>query len=174
VCLDQFVDHGLDLGDRERGAGVGVHHHGLVDVVAALLERGAHRQLGDVHERPVQRSALRRELPDRDRVDAVDVDPARHLDATSLREIVDQPVVADVSVLEAALAGDERVDVAGRQLALSLDWDRRAVGKARACLLVFLEVLDRTSDVLVDGDPIALDLVVVVHEPGHILRAVLA
>src|SRR5262249_52647687 len=102
------------------------------------------------------------------------VDPAGHLDATPLWEIVDQPVVADVSVLEAALAGDEGVDVPGRELALPVDRDRRALGQARARLLVLLEVLDRAADVLVDGDSVALDLVVVVHEPGHVLRAVLA
>src|SRR5262249_9754073 len=95
-------------------------------------------------------------------------------DATSLRKIVDQTVIADVAVLEPTLAGDERVDVAWRQLTLPQNRDRCALGQAHPRLLVFLEVLDRAADVLVDWDAIPLDLVIAVHEPGHVLGAVLA
>src|SRR6185437_5155167 len=135
---------------------------------------GAHRQLGDVQERPVERGALRGELADCDRVNAVAIDPAGHLDAASLRKVVDQAGVPDVAVLESALARDERVDVAWRQLTLPLDRYRDALGQARARLLIVLEVLDRAADVLVDRDPVAVDLVVVAHEPGHVLGTVLA
>ena len=47
-------------------------------------------------------------------------------------------------------------------------------GQAPTDVLVLREVLPRAPQVLADRDPVALELVVVSHEPGHILCAVLA
>src|SRR5262249_14603957 len=109
------------LRDGQRRTSVGVEHHGLMDVVAAPLQRRSHRQLSDVYECPVERGALRRQRADTDRVNTFAVHVARNLDAAALREGVDQAVVADVGVFETALPGDKRVDIARGELALALD-----------------------------------------------------
>ena len=172
--LDQLVDHLSDLGDRQRRAGIGVEHHSLVDMITPLLERSPHRQLCDVHERAVERRTLRRQRADRDRMHPVAVDPAWDLDAAALRQVVDQTVVANVPVLQAPLACDERVDVARRELALVFDRELCARREPAARLLILVQVLEGASDVLVDRDPVALELFLVRHEPRHVLGAVLA
>ena len=58
------------VGDGERRGRVGVEQDRLQHVVAASLEGGAHRQLGDVQEGAVERGALRRQVAHRHRVHA--------------------------------------------------------------------------------------------------------
>ena len=48
LALDELGDHRDDLLGRERGGGVGIHERGLIDEIAAFLERGLHRELDDV------------------------------------------------------------------------------------------------------------------------------
>src|SRR5579862_102205 len=174
VGIDQLIDHRVDRVDGQRRAGIRVKHDCLIDVVTPLLERGPHRQLGHVHERPVERRALRGKAADADWMHAITVDLAGHLDAAARWKVVDQALVANIPVLEPGLASDERMDVAGRQLTFALDCEAGALGKACPDSLVFVEVVERALDVLVDGYPVALELIVVSHEPRDVLGTVLA
>jgi hypothetical protein len=55
MLREQLVDEGADLGERQLGARVRIEHRGVVDVVAAAVEGGAHGQLVHVQVRPDQR-----------------------------------------------------------------------------------------------------------------------
>ena len=83
-------------------------------------------------------------------MDAIAVHVARDLHAAALREIIDQALVANIAVLEATLAGDERVDVARGELALAFDREIDARGEIPSGLLVLLEILTRAAEVFVD------------------------
>ena len=154
---------------------VRVEHRGEADAVRPLLEHCAHRQLDDVHVGPVQRREMRRVVGHLRRPHAGRVDEARHLDARSRpaapagdrcsarcrRSRVGSPVTIEL-MIAAAYSFDRASSIGSPR--------RERVPHTRE----LVEVLFAAADVLADRDAEALELLVVAHEPWHVLGQVLA
>ena len=152
----------------------GIQQRGLVDQVAPLLERRAHRELHDVEERAVQREASAAATPRPRAAAALRRDRRRHLDARVVGQALDAAVVADVACRPRVGAGLDRAHDLRRELVVELHLEFLA-GVERALGLGELrQVLVAPAEVLVDLAPELLDLVVVMQEPGHVLAGMLA
>ena len=174
VRLDHGVDQLRDRLGRKRRRGVRVEQHRVAHMGAVAFERRADGQLADVQERAVERRELRGQRADRRGLHPVSVDEARNLDARTVRQVRDQPVVSDVPVDDPRLSGRDRVDDQRGVLEAALDLERPAGRQRPPHLGVELEVLLAPAHVLVDGHAEPLDHLVASHEPRQVLGRVLA
>ena len=76
VGLDQLVAHGDDVVHGQFRAGVGIQHHGLVDIVLFQRARGFNGQKLHVDIRAIQRRALFGQIADEGGLHAVFVHQA--------------------------------------------------------------------------------------------------
>jgi hypothetical protein len=121
-------------------------------------------------KRSVERQALRRQLTERHRLDAVATDLHRHLDAGFLGQTLDEVLVADVPVELGLDAGIERADELARELVVALDLQLLAGIERAFDPLPLGEVVLGAPQVLVDLDPVPRDLVVVARNQGTYRR----
>ena len=99
--------------ERQLGRRVRIEHRRVLGVVLAAGDDRLDRQLLHVDVGLHQRRELRRQAADADRLDAVVVDQARHLDAGAVGQVVDVAAVLDVAVDDDRLAGHLGEDDAG-------------------------------------------------------------
>src|SRR5215208_2104313 len=172
--LYELVDQRCYLVQGEDARSVAVEHSSVMDVVPPTLQRRPDCEVLDDRVWDAGPSTLRREVSDMAGPQARAVDQYRHFHAASFRKVRNETRILHVAVDGPRLTGDERVhderavlDAASQREVLSGEQFATGLG-------VLDEVLLATPYVLVYGDVVEFDKVIVFEEVRYVLGVVLA
>ncbi len=143
----------------EFGCRVGVHHGGVINMLALLLDKCPNRQFLNVDVGAHQRGQLRGQLSDRCGLDARGIDKAWNFGRACVGQRGDRTIVAHISVDHGGCAGPDRIDDLGGIFVAWLDLDGIGVAVLFGLALPALNLLDAALGVFIKGNTEFLDKV---------------